>query len=408
MKVESKHGTKIPKYAVGAALLAATTLIGGCDLNRVTNDDSEDHTVEYMGDTAVCEDYWDDDTDNSTETTVETDFGLTSVNGAVSNQYGLNAEQYDLFMKKIDEVEETEPGAYKYAIGAAKDRNTETYYFVLMTVKGVFTTCYAVSNGELVVLDSNPGDLKVSTSGALPYEEIKRLPCLVDTTYLMHKEFTEDGVTDNPYTPYVDSIDDGEYFGEIIGLTDDGTRVLLKIGKPVILDYDYVINQVGPNEPIGFKDFIKTVDKVEYEDQTYGIVITSPTYKFDQEIALRRYRTVRGETDIVHVIYDFQFWVEDYVIVELPLAEDCKVFNYSEYRKYGKEYEPNWNENGDPMTHTQFFVQHRKEKFSYPYDGRWITIPSMLRTTYKSDAIVYSVIISDGQVKQIEMDAYVS
>jgi hypothetical protein len=96
------------------------------------------------------------------------------------------------------------------------------------------------------------------------------------------------------------------------------------------------------------------------------------------------------------------------VIVELPIAEDCKVFNYSEYRKYGKEYDPNWDENGDPMTHTQFFVQHRKEKFSYPYDGRWITIPSMLRTTYKSDAIVYSVIISAGQVKQIEMDAHVS
>ena len=407
MKIESKHGTKIPKYAVAAALLAATTVIGGCD-ETLGKNSRIDPEVEYMGDTTVCEDYWgDDDDDTNTSVTESSNIDLSSVGGAVNTAYGLPSEQFSLFMSKIDEVEEGEPGAYKYAIGASKDRNTETYFFVLMTVKGVYTTCYAVSNGELVELDSNPGDLKVSTKGALSYEEIKRLPCLVDTSYLLHDEFTETGIVENLYTPHVDSIEDGDYYGEIIGITEDGSKVLLKIGKPVVFDYNHIENEVAPGGEIGFKDFLKTNDKVEFEDKHFGTVVTSATYNFESAFYLSRYTTNRGYTDKMFMYYDFNCWVDDYVIIELPLAEDCKVYNYDEYFKYGKEYDPNWDENGDPMTHTQYLVQLRKNKGTYPHDGGWIIMPSFLRTTYKSEATVYSVIVVDGQAKVIEMSAHV-
>lgn len=414
MKIEIKRGTKLPKYAVGAALLAATTLIGGCDGDWkkpiVTSDD--DYDVQYMGETAVGEDYWNDDTDSGTgtETTVETSetsFGWNTVEEVVSSVYGLKSEQYNLFMNKIDEVEESEPGTYKYAIGASKDRKTDTYSFVLMTVKGINTTCYGVVDGVLVKLDSKPADLHVSTRGALSYDEIKRLPCLIDTSYLMHDEITEDGIIEDLYTPHVDSMEDGEYYGEILGITADGSRVLLKIGKPVILDYDYVMNEVGNGETVGFKDFIKTEEKVDYEDQTFGIVITSQTYDFGEEFVLKRYHTVRGYTEKVYVLYDYTYWTEDYVIIELPLAEDCKVFNYGEYYNANKEMDSDWYENGDPMTGTLYFNQIVNGNGTYPYDSGWITIPSYLNTSYSSEAGVDSVIISDGQVKELEMSAHV-
>ena len=419
MKVESKHGTKIPKYAVGAALLAAATLISGCDGDwkkgprNDSDDDNDDYVVEYMGDTTVCEDYWDDDNDTDTgtdteiESSVETTFGWSTVDGVVSNAYGLKSEQYNLFMKKIDEVEASEPGAYKYAIGASKDRKTETYSFVLMTVKGVYTTCYAVVDGELVKLDSNPGELNVSTQGALSYEDIKKLPCLVDTWYLLHDEITETGISETCLTPFVDTIEDGEYYGEIIGFSEDGTRVLLKIGKPVILDYDYIEDEVAPFAEIGFKDFIKTVDKVEIEDRGFGILITSPTYDFGTEFVVHRYYTIRGRTNKGYVYYDYKYWAEDYVIIELPLAEDCKVFNYGEYYNRNKDLASDWDENGDPMTKTLYFNHLITNKSSYPYDSGWITIPPFLRVRYRSEARVDSIIISDGQVKELEMSAHV-
>ena len=414
MKIESKHGTKIPKYAVGAALLAATTLIGACDgdyWKKPVHDNNDDHIVEYMGDTTVCEDYWDDPVVNSDvddkdpEPTDTSAFGWSSVDGAVSNAYGMRSEQYNLFMKKIDEVEESEPGAYKYAIGASKDRSTDTYFFVLMTVKGVYTTCYAVSNGELVKLDSNPGELNVSTQGARSYEDIKKLPCLVDTWYLLHDEVTETGISENLYTPIVDSIEDGEYYGEIIGISEDGTRVLLKIGKPVILDYDYIDKEVAPFGEIGFKDFIKTVEKVEIEDKGFGILITSPAYDFGTEFIVHRYHSIRGYTNKGYIYYDYTYWADDYVIIELPLAEDCKVFNYGEYYNSEKELASDWDENGDPMIRTLYFNHLITDKESYPHDSGWITIPPFLRVHYRSEAQVDSIIISDGQVKEIEMSA---
>ena len=417
MKVESKHGTKIPKYAVGAALLAAATLISGCDGDwkkeprNDSDDDNDDYVVEYMGDTTVCEDYWDDDNDTDTstdteiESSVETTFGWSTVDGVVSNAYGLKSEQYNLFMKKIDEVEASEPGAYKYAIGASKDRKTETYSFVLMTVKGVYTTCYAVVDGELVKLDSTPGELKVSTQGALSYEDIKRLPCLVDTWYLLHNEVTETGISENLYTPIVDSIEDGEYYGEIIGISEDGTRLLLKLGKPVILDYEYIDKEVAPFAEIGFKDFIKTVDKVEAEDKGLGIVITSPTYDYGMDFAVYRYHSIRGYTNKGYIYYDYTYWADDYVIIELPLADDCKVFNYGEYYNRNKEIGPDWDENGDSMTGTLYYKKIVNANGTYPYDSGWITIPPLLRVKYRSEAEVESIIISDGQVKEIEMSA---
>ena len=415
MKIESKHGTKIPKYAVGAALLAATTLIGGCDwgygpgsgptIKDPDDDRDEERYVEYMGDTTVGEDYWneyypDDPVEPSTEIT-SSGFDLTSV----SNGYGLRSEQYNLFMNKIDELEASEPGAYKYAIGAAENRKTETYYFVLMAVKGVYVKCYTVSDHEMIELDSNPGDLKVSTQGALSYEDIKKLPCLVDTWYLLHEEVKETGIQANMNTPIVDSIEDGEYYGELVGISEDGTSVLLKLGKPVILDYDYIDKEVAPFDEIGFKDFIKTVDKVEAEDQRYGLVITSPTYDFGTEFAVVSYYTIRGRTNKGYICYDYMYWAEDYVIIELPLAKDCKVFNYGEYYNSQKVIESDWYENGDPMTRTLYFNHLITNKEFYPYDSGWITIPPFLRVKSKSEATAYSVIVEDGQVKVLELNA---
>ena len=99
------------------------------------------------------------------------------------------------------------------------------------------------------------------------------------------------------------------------------------------------------------------------------------------------------------------YWAEDYVIIELPLAKDCKVFNYGEYYNSQKVIESDWYENGDPMTRTLYFNHLITNKESYPYDSGWITIPPFLRVKSKSEATAYSVIVEDGQVKVLELNA---
>ena len=413
MKIESRHGNNLPKSAVCAVLLAATTFISSCDGGAFRKPDPT--SVQYEGDIQIASDIDDDATSESStdessvpdDSLTGSDSILTSIGGAFGDPCVTTSEQYDLFMGKINELEKSEPGSYQFVISAAQDKTTERYFFVLITVKGVYAKCYTVVSGELTELESKPADLGISTASAKSYEDIRKLPFLVDTSYLLHNEVREEGIKKDLPTPVADTVEDGDYYGEIIGVKEDGTAVLLKIGKPVILDYNYINDEVEPGSMIGFKDFIKMNDKVEFEDKHNGIVVTSPSYDFDTVFYFDQYRTNRGITNKAYLKYDFDYWADDYVIVELPLAEDCKVYNYGEYFKAGKEYDPNWDENGDPMTHTLFFVQLRREKDSYPYDSGWIIITSDLHTSYTSKASATSVIVENGQVKILEMHAHV-
>ena len=154
MKIESRHGNNLPQYAVCAVLLAATTFISSCDGGAFRKPDPT--SVQYEGDIQIASDIDDDATSESStdESSVPDDSCVTT------------SEQYDLVMGKINELEKSEPGSYQFVISAARDKTTERYFFVLITVKGVYAKCYTVVNGELTELESKPAVLGISTARA--------------------------------------------------------------------------------------------------------------------------------------------------------------------------------------------------------------------------------------------------
>ena len=136
MKIESKHGTKKPVYALGVALLASTTLLTGCPLFYAGGMDLPTDPYQSTPTTEVqIEGELDGFIDDPTTTTVIGD-PIMGVFGAATGTYadfnlGRLGNQYTMLMNKIDEIEATAPGEFKYNITAVRDRDYDRYFFIL-------------------------------------------------------------------------------------------------------------------------------------------------------------------------------------------------------------------------------------------------------------------------------------
>ena len=410
MKIEQKHGTKIPAYAAGAAMLAATTLLGGCTgilrtagAAETTADPETSEELVLDGEETICTD---DYIDESTDVTHSDPGGYTGgLTGPMADYCIRSTAQYEMFMRKIDEIEATAPGEYGYVIKSVQDDVYKYHFFVLTAYSGIFKKSYASLNGEMVELDIVPADYDISTAFAVSYEVAKSLPFLLDTESLFHDQVTLEGVKKDQLTPLVDSIEDGDYYGELLAVSDDGTRVLMKIGKPVVVSYSWANEQLQADEALGFMDFVKSNVKPKVGDFN-SIVVVSPSANSECEFYLKRYYNNRRMTDSAYLMCDFDHWVEDYVIVELPLAEACKVFNFGEYFEY-KEDVPGWGEDGDTMIRTQFFIQLKYDE-TVTRDSGWTYAWNHDHWLFEEVPEVYSVIVENGEVVMIEMNGDVT
>ena len=396
MKIEPKHNIKRPSYAVVGAALLATTMLAGCGgpmppetttTVELAGDTQPPEYVELEGEATTCEDCYVDPTPTPVPTL------------PISNDFAdfadIGSNQYMHFMNTVDEIEDAYPGEYRYSISAVKDYDygytNHLYYFVLAANNGSETRYYVVYKDETVLLDKEPFNYFADSSNTYSYEEIKTLPFLIDSDYLRHTETTVNGIVRDQHTPIVSGVEDGRYAGTIVGISADGTKVLLQIGKPVVLDY-FTVQRLAEGEAIGYMDLVRgPVD----EDSSYlrDIPVSSPSSENNTEFWVERYRDHAGLTYDAFLTSNYTLWLEDTVIVEMPVANDCKVFSRYEPDDHPGEMPDDWDINGARMQDTFFYKEYSAEDLISPDDNGWFMTYGDVDTLY----------ITDGVVTEIEM-----
>ncbi len=394
MKIEPKHNTKLPSYAVVGAACVAASMLAGCmrlvpPVETPTAVELAGETtteiIRYSGELTECEDCYEDPIESVSP---------TSLGGSVADYCDVNSDQFRLFMDKIDEIEETFPGEYKFNISVTHEYRDDNKFYVLTAVNGDDIHYFMVLNGELIHKLEAPFDVYVDYMILKDYEDIKQMPFLIDTEKLSHYEVTVNGRERVYTTPFADSIEDGDYKGEIIGVSEDGTRAVFVIGKPVLFEY-FPIQRLAEGEEIGYMGFVRGHDEKELSYRS-PVPVSSPSKETNDEFTVTRYENHKGLTYDAYLMCGLTYWLDDVVIIELPLAEDCKVFSLYEPHEHPDDMPPDWEENGSKMTDTFFFKEFSAKNERYPNDNGW----------YSTSADVHSVVITDGVVTEMELKYY--
>lgn len=393
MKIEPKHNTKRPSYAVvGTAFVAATMLAGCVRLVPVETPaavelagETTTEVIRYSGELTEYEDCYEDPIESVSP---------TSLGGSVADYCDVDSDQFRLFMDKIDEIEETYPGEFKFNISAANEYMDDNRYFVLTADNGDEAHYFMVLNGELIYKRDAPFGVYDGYLILKDYKDIKAMPFLIDMGRLSHMEVSFNGCERVFTTPFADSIEDGNYKGEMIGVSEDGTRAVFIIGKPVLFEY-FPVQRLAEGEEIGYMDFVRGHDEKQLSYQS-PIPVSSPSAETVDRFTVTRYENHKGLTYDAYLMCGLTYWLDDVVIIELPLAEDCKVFSLYEPHEHPDDMPPDWEENGAKMTDTFFFKEFSAKNERYPNDNGW----------YSTSADIHSVVIMDGVVTEMELKYY--
>lgn len=308
----------------------------------------------------------------------------------IADPCDIHSDQYRIIMNKMEELDTTSPGLYKFNITAVTDENYQFCYFVLTTYRDSEEKHFVVYNGKLSKVEDVPFKIRPKINNARTYEELKSLPFLLDTKMLLHDEVLSDGKPGiDIHTPIAGKIEDGEYYGSLIGISEDGTRILVKIGKPVVLSYDK-LKGLNPGDPVGYKDFKVTNIKQG------NIYVESQKLSNFYSYSFQRYESERRSTDKAFLLYNINTWLDDTVIIELELAKSCRVFVVNEYVSNYDDMPEDWKINGSTMQKTLLFSKRISDPFliSAKNNG-WYPI---------EHGVIKSIVIENGQV--IEMETY--
>ena len=308
----------------------------------------------------------------------------------IADPCDIHSDQYRIIMNKMEELETTSPGLYKFNIAAVTDENNQFCYFVLTTYRDSEEKHFVVYNGKLTKVEDVPFKIRPKINNARTYEELKSLPFLLDSQMLLHDEVLSDGKPGiDIQTPIASKIEDGEYYGRLMGISEDGTRILVKIGKPVVLSYDK-LKGLNPGDSVGYKDFKVT------ENKQNKIFVESQMLSNFYSYSFQRYESERRSTDKAFLMYNTNTWLDDTVIIELELAKSCRVFVVNEYVSNYDDMPEDWKINGSTMQKTLLFSERINDPFliSAKNNG-WYPIEY---------GVIKSIVIENGQV--IEMETY--
>ena len=305
---------------------------------------------------------------------------------AIADYCDIPSKQYEIFMKKIDEIEASDPGKYTYNFTAVIDNESDRYYFIMSAHYEFKKMFFVVLNGELKQLEELPYNAHPGIADGRTYKEIKSLPYLVDTKSFNHTEFDEYGRSNiDSHTPIASKLKDGEYFGEMIGVSEDGKSVMFKVGKPVVMSCDK-LKTLSPGDKVGYRDLV--LDHKE----GYFFYLKSASMIYLNSPYCERYSNFKGETDKAFLRANAENWVEDTVIVIVPVTNLCRVFDNTEYSKHYDELPENWLEKGSLLTNTRFLKALKEKVIGTKSNNGW----------YSVSFPVTSLIIKNGEATLIE------
>jgi len=282
-------------------------------------------------------------------------------------------DQYAIMMAQIDAIEEENAGS-SYQIRNVYNRELGIYYWVLTAYYGDTSHEYVVRDGESIEVDESSDEPDVKLS----YDEITSIPFLADTSESWLFGMSE----------IVDSIEDGRYFGRVIGFSEDGTRMWLSIGTPIVLERSFVETlEVG--DSIGYSAYGEELTITEIS--SYGDVnsyslsngyFLSANYCEDPENELM----VTGDNDCP--------FAGDPVIVEVPVSSSCTVTDTYDLLGTIEGYDE-IELTGNPILDSYWWYFQSNS----PYDGVYSS-----NGWYGCYGLAYPVVISGGEVVSINVE----
>lgn len=293
------------KKRIMIALLMSATMLVSCSQAEVEETVKEETTT-----TTTAE-------ETTEETTEETAAPAESEEQEpVADLITGGGDQYNTFMDKIDEIEAQDPGGYRYAFSIEYDNAQEGYFYTLAVIHGDDNIKYVILDGEIE--EYTEGEVNdFECESALYYEQIRQLPCLISTSGLTHYELS-DGIADY-HAPTVDLDEpaDGTYFGQLVGVTENGSSLLMVIGTPVSFDRDEILAlEVG--DPIGYNDL--TIEEIFVNEETGYVSVTLG----DPRLILSA--CDEADPSRLYLCGDSDAWIlEDAFIAEVPVSSSCVV-----------------------------------------------------------------------------------
>lgn len=290
---------------IGAVLICAAMMISlfGCDSSnsgkskRSDDDDDEEITVEIEDET----------TEETEETTTEETTAFTSPAPTATpipkpDPMSKDGSQYEIFMHKIDMIEEENPGS-TYEIGHSWGSDE---YWVLSVMSGDEYNEYVIANGQLI----DNMDLLNSPMyfEGYSYSNIRDIPFLFDVLDEPLKSF---------YTGELlkDEVVDGTFDGTLVGVSEDLKYAYVMYGKVITFEDSYVKSlEVGDVVDIPYPAEVK-VETVN--DDFVGLdnymVISKGNYlnTYDEDT------WYLAENDFACTNYEYLAIIE--------IADDCKV-----------------------------------------------------------------------------------
>lgn len=283
-------------------------------------------------------------------------------------------DQYAIIMAQIDTIEAEHEGSF-YQIQKVFHRNLDIDYWVLTAYYEDTSHKYVIKDGEIMEFDESSDEPWVM----LPYDEITSIPFLVDTSNSWYFEMSE----------MVDSIEDGRYFGEVIGFSEDGTRMWLCIGKPIILEQSFVESlEVGDSIGVTIDGEELTIAEIyESGDGTPSVTLSNGWYMYSYSYC------EDPDTELIAMRDDNPCFY-DRVIVEVPVSSSCTLTDT--YATLGTiEGYDEIELTGNPILDSYWWYFQSNVIYSQVYSSNgW----------YYCHGLAYPVVISGGEVVSINVE----
>jgi hypothetical protein len=284
-------------------------------------------------------------------------------------------DQYAIFMGKIDEIEAEFPGSSYAIIGRSGD------YYMLIAASDSGVHFYVIRNGEIMETESDI-DLEAVTLSS--YEGIRSMPYLgVSDPWYYHSE-------------YVDSLEDGIYYGSMYAMSEDGTSIYVVAGHAVTFDRSYM-ETFSEGDQITYirngVEWVNTIDHIsEYTDDN-GTV--HRTYWLDDS-DLWISDDYDGNPDIMMLMSSSGNPCREYnYIVELPVSSSCVVTDTFHILVDLPEYEDQVP-TGNPLFDSYWwYVSYSNDmNGSVTYTNGW----------YECHGLLYPIELRNGEVVRINIE----